>query len=486
MVSPRSGEQHLARARDAHRAARRSRARSRRRRAPRPRRYSPSVSGNLPTMAYVVAAARRPIEASDSVRRDDRPGRADRRSDPARRVASSDVARRSSPRRRPQSVVAVEERLEDGEVVGRERSGSRRRRTARISRAASPRSRGTGVSTTNRSTGVSSPEHDAPGRRGRSRSTSSGVRLRPRSASVREHRSSSRWSADERRRHRCRGCRGARRCATPSASAPPNASRRVRASAERRSSSGECLRRRASSIGRRRRVGSWRRAARRSRPRCSARSSTSTTAGDRADSCDRDGQVRLHWGVTPVDLFFAYDDSTSTPRTTGSPVPFGDETIVVLAPEDLLVCKAVLQPAQGLDRHRADAVADRRRRSISTTSGGGSSRSSGDDDRDPITRSNGLVLERARRSVDADVGVEAHRRGVGPAGRDEHELQRVAGDLGPAAARRRGGRRRRARASPGPSPSSVSCAARYAIVASRPSPRSDSRPIAARMSSACT
>ena len=32
-------------------------------------------------------------------------------------------------------------------------------------------------------------------------------------------------------------------------------------------------------------------------------------------------------------------------------------------------------------------------------------------------------------SVDADLGIEAHRGGVGPAGRDQHELVGVAGDL---------------------------------------------------------
>jgi hypothetical protein len=68
--------------------------------------------------------------------------------------------------------------------------------------------------------------------------------------------------------------------------------------------------------------------------------------GIRASAADRRlvrraGHVRLHWGVTPVDLFFAYDafHFHAAPRIRR--VPFGTETILVLAPEDLLVCKAV-------------------------------------------------------------------------------------------------------------------------------------------------
>jgi nucleotidyltransferase AbiEii toxin of type IV toxin-antitoxin system len=55
----------------------------------------------------------------------------------------------------------------------------------------------------------------------------------------------------------------------------------------------------------------------------------------------RDGQVRVMWESTPVDLFFAYDafhDAAGAARRT---VPFGDRTIPVLAPEHLIVCKVV-------------------------------------------------------------------------------------------------------------------------------------------------
>jgi hypothetical protein len=56
---------------------------------------------------------------------------------------------------------------------------------------------------------------------------------------------------------------------------------------------------------------------------------------------DRDGQVRLHWGRTPVDLFFAYDAFREHAAERIRSVPFGDVTIPILAPEDLLVCKTV-------------------------------------------------------------------------------------------------------------------------------------------------
>jgi hypothetical protein len=55
----------------------------------------------------------------------------------------------------------------------------------------------------------------------------------------------------------------------------------------------------------------------------------------------RNGQVRLHWGLTPVDLFFAYDAFHYHAAQRVRRVPFGSETILVLAPEDLLVCKVV-------------------------------------------------------------------------------------------------------------------------------------------------
>jgi hypothetical protein len=55
----------------------------------------------------------------------------------------------------------------------------------------------------------------------------------------------------------------------------------------------------------------------------------------------RDGQTRVFWDETPIDLFFSYDtfhDAAAVGRRT---VPFADTTISILGPEHLVVCKAV-------------------------------------------------------------------------------------------------------------------------------------------------
>ena len=65
-----------------------------------------------------------------------------------------------------------------------------------------------------------------------------------------------------------------------------------------------------------------------------------TSAAERR-SVLRDGQVRLHWGTTPIDLFFAYDAFHFHAAARVRTVPFGGDPIVILAPEDLLVCKVV-------------------------------------------------------------------------------------------------------------------------------------------------
>ncbi len=64
----------------------------------------------------------------------------------------------------------------------------------------------------------------------------------------------------------------------------------------------------------------------------------------------RDGQCRWWWGRTPLDLFFAYDELHDAMRREARTVPFGDETIVVLSPEHLTVCKALFaRPKDWLD-----------------------------------------------------------------------------------------------------------------------------------------
>jgi len=69
-----------------------------------------------------------------------------------------------------------------------------------------------------------------------------------------------------------------------------------------------------------------------------------------ADTLRRDGQCRSHWGRTPLDLFFAYDDIHQAMRRQARTVPFGEDRIPILAPEHLLVCKALFdRPKDWLD-----------------------------------------------------------------------------------------------------------------------------------------
>jgi hypothetical protein len=55
----------------------------------------------------------------------------------------------------------------------------------------------------------------------------------------------------------------------------------------------------------------------------------------------RDGQARVRWGRTPLDLFFSYDPFHDACQATRRMVPFGDARIPILSPEHLVVCKAV-------------------------------------------------------------------------------------------------------------------------------------------------
>ena len=71
---------------------------------------------------------------------------------------------------------------------------------------------------------------------------------------------------------------------------------------------------------------------------------------DQRERLRRDGQVRLWWGDTAVDLFFStvpfHDAAAGRVRT----VPFGTRVIPVLSPTDLAVCKAMFaRPKDWLD-----------------------------------------------------------------------------------------------------------------------------------------
>ena len=56
---------------------------------------------------------------------------------------------------------------------------------------------------------------------------------------------------------------------------------------------------------------------------------------------DRDGQARVLWDATPVDLFFAYDPFHEAAGRARVVVPFGGSTVPILAVEHLIVCKVV-------------------------------------------------------------------------------------------------------------------------------------------------
>jgi len=55
----------------------------------------------------------------------------------------------------------------------------------------------------------------------------------------------------------------------------------------------------------------------------------------------RDGQGRVWFGRTPIDLFFAYDPFHDAARAGSRPVPFLDTEIPILSATHLTVCKAV-------------------------------------------------------------------------------------------------------------------------------------------------
>lgn len=68
------------------------------------------------------------------------------------------------------------------------------------------------------------------------------------------------------------------------------------------------------------------------------------------ESLQRDGQCRLYWDRTALDLFFAYDELHEAMRHATRLVPFGDIKLPILAPEHLVVCKAVFsRPKDWLD-----------------------------------------------------------------------------------------------------------------------------------------
>ncbi len=69
------------------------------------------------------------------------------------------------------------------------------------------------------------------------------------------------------------------------------------------------------------------------------------------------GQVRVFWGSTPLDLFFAYDDFHIAAAAACRRVPFAAEEITILAAAHLVVRKAVFDRSR--DWVDIDAMVER-------------------------------------------------------------------------------------------------------------------------------
>ena len=68
------------------------------------------------------------------------------------------------------------------------------------------------------------------------------------------------------------------------------------------------------------------------------------------ESPARDGQARVMWDNTPIDLFFSYDPFHAAAEAATVTVPFADHTIRVLSATHLSVCKAVFdRPKDWID-----------------------------------------------------------------------------------------------------------------------------------------
>jgi Nucleotidyl transferase AbiEii toxin, Type IV TA system len=60
----------------------------------------------------------------------------------------------------------------------------------------------------------------------------------------------------------------------------------------------------------------------------------------------RDGQVRVVWDRTPIDLFFSYDPFHDAAAASVHTVPFADASIPILAADHLVVCKVIYDRAR--------------------------------------------------------------------------------------------------------------------------------------------
>jgi hypothetical protein len=72
-----------------------------------------------------------------------------------------------------------------------------------------------------------------------------------------------------------------------------------------------------------------------------ARLGVATETPSLVERIERDGQARLLWDGTPVDVFFAYDELHESSMQRRRTVEFGEDLIHVLSAEDLMIYKVV-------------------------------------------------------------------------------------------------------------------------------------------------
>jgi hypothetical protein len=65
-----------------------------------------------------------------------------------------------------------------------------------------------------------------------------------------------------------------------------------------------------------------------------------------AELVEDEGQARVFWESTPIDLFFAYDAFHVAAAAARTKVPFADTTISILSATHLVVCKVVFNRAR--------------------------------------------------------------------------------------------------------------------------------------------
>lgn len=63
----------------------------------------------------------------------------------------------------------------------------------------------------------------------------------------------------------------------------------------------------------------------------------------------REGQIRLYWDRTPLDLFFSYDPLHAACHERRRAVPFGDVDIEILSAEDLIIFKVIFDRPKDWD-----------------------------------------------------------------------------------------------------------------------------------------